>query len=367
MKILFLFSMNNQLLTNLNPETLSKDPEEFKRFFVALRTMDCYFYHNKYQIDKLIYDFSHINKKFLEKMSYDYNIRAKRLEKAMSDNQVFLTSISRRYWPNQEYFNKYNIKEIDELAYKEYSCLNYAVFMYIYRDWTEDRKKEREIHYKPIIEVVQKYVQPKSKILLPGAALLRLGYELAKLGYDIDANDYNFVNVILCDYLFNYSKINEFTFQPLIRSFSNYMTEEEVFRKFSFPDEKINLEGKGKMTMFAGDFITMYNDKPNTYDCIITCFFIDTAKNVIEYIDVINKVLKTGGIWINFGPLSYHWIGYQNIPTIELPYDKLKEVILNYGFEYVLEEPNKTVTYCAVDNFMKNAYFSCLFFIVKKK
>jgi carnosine N-methyltransferase len=329
--------------------------------------MELYTYHNKWQVDKINYDYSNLNKKYLEKMTYDYKTRVKRLLDAMAVNQTFLNEIYKKYIPDSSYYANYNQKELDDLSYNEYSTLNYAVFMYISRDWTNERKKEREMHYKPIIESVQKNVPKNSKILLPGAALLRLGYELAKLGYDIDANDYNFYNIVLCDYLFNYSKKNQFEFQPLIRSFSNYLTEDAVFRKFSFPDEDINLEGKGKMTMFAGDFTKMYNDMPNSYDCVITCFFIDTAKNIIEYIDVIEKVLKKGGIWINFGPLSYHWVGYQNIPTIELPYDKLKEVIINYGFEYLHEETNKTVIYCEIEDFMKNDVFNCVFFTCRKK
>jgi len=356
-----------KLETNLDPKDLSKNPEEFKRFLIALREMELYTYHNTWQVDKINYDYSSLDKKYLEKMTYDYKTRVKRLQDAMAVNQTFLNEIYKKYLPDSSYYANYNQKELDDLAYNEYSTLNYAVFMYISRDWTNERKKEREVHYKPIIESVQKFVPKNSKILLPGAALLRLGYELAKLGYDIDANDYNFYNIILCDYLFNYSKKNQFEFQPLIRSFSNYLTEDAVFRKFSFPDEDINLEGKGKMTMSAGDFTKMYNDKPNSYDCVITCFFIDTAKNIIEYIDVIEKVLKKGGIWINFGPLSYHWVGYQNIPTIELPYDKLKEVIINYGFEYLHEEVNKTVIYCEIEDFMKNDVFNCVFFTCKKK
>ena len=356
-----------KLTTNLDPVTLSKDSEEFKRFLVALTTMQYYSYHNRWQIDKIIYDYSNLDKKYLSKMTYDYRTRVKRLEEAMILNQAFLTEISSKYIPAQSYYNKYYQKELDDLAYNEYSTLNYAVFMYIVRDWTEDRKKEREIHYKPIIDAVQKYVPSKSKILLPGAALLRLGYDLAQLGYNIEANEYNFLNVILCDYLFNYSKKNQFSFQPLIRSFSNYLTEDAVFKKFSFPDENIILNDKGDISLFAGDFTKMYNDKQNTYECVITCFFIDTAKNVIEYIDIIEKVLKKGGIWINFGPLSYHWVGYQDIPTIELPYDKLKEVILNYGFEYVIEEKNKDVIYCEIENYMKNDHYNCVFFLVRKK
>ena len=356
-----------KLETNLNPEVLSKNPDELKRFLIAIKTMQNYQYHNRWQIDKLNYDFSYLDKKFLSKMTYDYKTRVKRLEEAVKSNQIFLSEISQKYQPDPSYFSKYSQKELDDAAYNDYSTLNYAVFMYISRDWTNERKKEREMHYIPIIEAVQKYVPPNSTILLPGAALLRLGYELAQKGYNIDANDYNFLNVILCDYIFNYSKINQFSFQPLIRSFSNYLTEDAVFRKYSFPNENINLEGKGKMTMLAGDFTKLYNDKQNHYDCVITCFFIDTAKNIFEYLDVIEKVLKKGGIWINFGPLSYHWVGYQDIPTIELPYDKLKEVIINYGFEYIIDEKNKTVIYCEIEDFMKNDVFNCIFFVAKKK
>ena len=356
-----------KLETNLDPKELSKNPEEFKRFLVAIDAMELYSYHNYWQIDKLYNDFYSLNKKYLEKMNYDYETRGKRLEDAMGLNQYFLNEIAQLYKPDSSYYNKYDMKEIDDLAYDEYSTLNYAVFMYISRDWTIERKKERETNYKPIIEMAQKYLQKNSKILLPGAALLRLGYELALLGYNIDANDYNFFNVILCDYLFNKSKKNQFEFQPLIRSFSNYLTEDAVFRKFSFPDEDINLEGKGKMTMLAGDFTKIYNDKPGFYDCVITCFFIDTAKNIMEYVEVIEKVLKKGGIWINFGPLTYHWIGYQNIPTIELPYDILKDVIINYGFEFLHEEKNKTVIYCEIEDFMKNDVFNCVFFTARKK
>ena len=37
------------------------------------------------------------------------------------------------------------------------------------------------------------------------------------------------------------------------------------------------------------------------WDCLACCFFIDTAHNVIEYLQAIHNVLKPGGYWINFG------------------------------------------------------------------
>ena len=356
-----------KLETNLNPEVLSKNHKEFKRFLIALNCMENYLYQNRYQIDVLNKDFPSIDKKYLQKLSYDYKERVKRLEEAQKLNQIFLKEIAQKYKPDPSY--RKNIPElyISNSAYNETTTLNWAVFMYISRDWTIERKNEREKNYIPIINMVQKFLKPETNILIPGAGLLRLGYELAKLGYNIDANDYYFYNVILCDYIFNYSKKNQFCYQPLIRSFSNYLTEDAVFKKYSFPDEDINLEGKGKMKMLCGDFTKLYNDVSNYYDCVITCFFIDTAKNIFEYIEVIERVLKKGGIWINFGPLSYHWVGYEKLPSIEFPYDILKQVIQNYGFEFINEETKKTVIYCEIEDFMKNDVFNCIFFTARKK
>lgn len=32
------------------------------------------------------------------------------------------------------------------------------------------------------------------------------------------------------------------------------------------------------------------------WDAVVTCFFIDTAHNIIEYIEIISKILKDGGV-----------------------------------------------------------------------
>ena len=53
--------------------------------------------------------------------------------------------------------------------------------------------------------------------------------------------------------------------------------------------------------MSAGDFVEVYGSTPNSWDCVITCFFIDTAPVVLTYVDVIHRILKPGGFWINLG------------------------------------------------------------------
>lgn len=41
------------------------------------------------------------------------------------------------------------------------------------------------------------------------------------------------------------------------------------------------------------------------FDCVVTCFFIDTGDHVLDYVETIDDVLEEGGEWINLGPLAY--------------------------------------------------------------
>lgn len=69
------------------------------------------------------------------------------------------------------------------------------------------------------------------------------------------------------------------------------------------------------------------------WDCVATCFFIDTAHNIIEYVERLWKILKPGGVWINFGPLLYHFEDIPNEKSFELSYTDLRSIILSFGFQ----------------------------------
>ena len=54
------------------------------------------------------------------------------------------------------------------------------------------------------------------------------------------------------------------------------------------------LENFGRMRMSAGDFLEVYSapSQAQRFDCVVTCFFLDTAHNVLEYLEIIACVLK---------------------------------------------------------------------------
>jgi hypothetical protein len=43
-------------------------------------------------------------------------------------------------------------------------------------------------------------------------------------------------------------------------------------------------------------FFAILSVVPAAWDAVVTCFFLDTAHNIVEYIEIISKVLKDGGV-----------------------------------------------------------------------
>ena len=368
--------MEKNLNIDLTPENLSKGQNELKRFLSVIKAMEYYSKDNLSDVEQMEKSLEKNNSKYpYPKYSFNYKDRITRLKLAIKHNQEFLNELIKIYDLPESYYKGIDKDDLISSRFYEQKFMT-NVFIYTMRDWTEEREQERKDNYNDIINDVFKYL-PKDKngkeerytILIPGCGLNRLGYELAKNGYDVEGNDYLFLNGIFSDFIFNRSEKNMNSIQPFIYSFRNFLYEDDVFKKFYFPNIDINLKDNdkfGKMKMVVGDFISIYKNIKDYYDCVITCYFIDTAENIIEYIDIIYNVLKKGGIWINFGPLSYHFSNFPDRVSIELPYDKLKEVIINFEFEYIYENIKDTY-FGYMDNYMRNDLFKCIYFVVKKK
>lgn len=98
----------------------------------------------------------------------------------------------------------------------------------------------------------------------------------------------------------------------------------------------------------------------------MTCFFIDTANNVIEYIELIYNLLVDGGLWINMGPLLYHFDSHPTELSVELSLAEIIRLSRTVGFEIVDGSSYHLTTYCQLpESMMKNVYNS-VFFVAQK-
>ncbi|KAF3774951.1 Carnosine N-methyltransferase [Nymphaea thermarum] len=146
-------------------------------------------------------------------------------------------------------------------------------------------------------------------------------------------------------------KAREWTIYPWIHSNCNSLSDIDQLRPVEFPDLHPASAGITEgFSMCAGDFVEVYNEpcQEGAWDSVVTCFFIDTAHNIVEYIEVISKILRDGGLWINLGPLLYHFADAYGPDemSIELSLDDVKRVALHYGLELEMERTIRT-TYTA--------------------
>ena len=73
--------------------------------------------------------------------------------------------------------------------------------------------------------------------------------------------------------------------------------------------EGMDIHAFDRLSMSSADFCVAYKEKDNmnSFDAVATVFFIDTAPNLIAYVETVRNCLRDGGLWINLGPLLWHF------------------------------------------------------------
>ena len=107
-----------------------------------------------------------------------------------------------------------------------------------------------------------------------------------------------------------------------------------------------------------------YKGIKEQYDLIVTLFFIDVSKNIIECVEMMHDLLKQGGVWINLGCLDYYLSPKHE--SIDLTWDELKQVIINYDFD-IKNEITDFVPYGVKEDCMMSNYYGTVFFSAMKK
>lgn len=118
--------------------------------------------------------------------------------------------------------------------------------------------------------------------------------------------------------------------------------------------------------MSAGDFRQVYADAKNDWDCVVSVFFIDTARNILAYVEKFYELLKPGGYWINLGPLLYHFADVDGEDSIQLPYEDLKSASIKIGFEFVDERIGVETMYTQNIRSLLQYKYNCIKFLCRK-
>ncbi|KAI9459315.1 N2227-domain-containing protein [Russula earlei] len=221
------------------------------------------------------------------------------------------------------------------------------------RDWSEEGREEREASYRPIREALLEHFSDipmderhNFRVLVPGAGLGRLAYDVAKCGFSCQGNEFSHYMLLTSFFILNRTQqVHQHTIYPYVHSLSNLPDRTAMLKCVQIPDVlPSDLPPGSNFSLVAGDFEEVYGQQdgepdPNEpsaglWDAVLTCFFIDTAKNIVSYLRIIHRILAPGGIWINLGPLLWHFEeNTTSDPSIELDLEEVKVLATRIGFE----------------------------------
>ncbi|KAI4955059.1 hypothetical protein J4E86_006371 [Alternaria arbusti] len=199
------------------------------------------------------------------------------------------------------------------------------------RDWADEGLKERNEAFPCVLSTLSAIKAESAesaplKVLLPGSGVGRLGHDVANLGgFEVTINEWSMFMNVGYRYMEAQKEAHAVTIHPFIDGMSHQATKADMIRSVTIP----NMTPNPGVLLVEGDFNTAFNDQPGHYDIIVTHFFIDTARNLMAYFDTIQRLLKPGGRWINFGPLLYG-----TGPFVQLSLEEIINVIEETGFEF---------------------------------
>lgn len=214
------------------------------------------------------------------------------------------------------------------------------------RDWSAECADEREACYAPLTAAVESSLPLGSRVLVPGSGLSRLACEVAGLGMKSQGNDFDLFMLFTSSFILNGLPFKDPTtgkrhetmrIHPWLHGLNNRLSHADSLRASEVPDvapvailsntdpsppttaagadaATPNAKAMARVeaqdfSMCAGDFVQSFEslEEADSFDGFISCFFVDTAPNVLEYLSLIYRLLRPGGVWINLGPLQWHW------------------------------------------------------------
>ncbi|CAD5119085.1 DgyrCDS7730 [Dimorphilus gyrociliatus] len=314
-----------------------------------------------------------------------YNSIAKHEKIFYQDSSIQLQMLKHCTKVNSDYFNilsdfVYDDEESLEFFRYDLKRFNFVLKL-IARDWSPDYELERSCWFGPIIKTLEKSFESadrdNKKILCLGDGLLRLPLELCRKGFITDGVMEDILKISIASHLNKLTEINAFTIYPFVDKWSDLVSSVGQQKPVTFPDITFDMEDSQEEldltrepTVIAARFLADYDPSMNQekVDAVATSGYFNLSRNIPLIISTIHHNLRSGGIWVNNGPLINDYdVDYDSKSCFrEWGYDDIKKALRKQGFTILSYNHEERSTFCYNRYYMSNEVYEMLFFIVRK-
>ncbi|QPG75173.1 hypothetical protein FOA43_002522 [Brettanomyces nanus] len=208
------------------------------------------------------------------------------------------------------------------------------------RDWSESGSTEIQPLIDYICDNSRNLDLKNTTVIVPGSGLGRISHELALMGFkEVHAVDFSWLMTLFNESIYG-SRSQMASIYPYVHNYSNHwQTKDQMglatYRYGIRQPENLHIHCQNFTEFTSPAETAAYNV------LIVTCFFIDTAEDLLSYVDSINRICKPfkgKKRWINVGPLKYG-----TAPKVELSNEELGDLTSAMGWNRIhqLNSPTK--------------------------
>jgi SAM-dependent methyltransferase len=240
------------------------------------------------------------------------------------------------------------------------------------REWGEEPNigADREVVHFRVLQAVREYACASARILVPGSSCGRLLYELAVDGHSPLGVEFDALRLLATSFMFQTSSLEETIIRPLVLETCNRLYALDNVGDVFIPEILIDPVVLARISINGNEFMEAASGMlDDDFDVVVTTYFLDTITDTTKYVDEISRVLKPGGVWINFGPLNYHYACERSAPQTarkELSLEELDNLISANGFRQLREPEIVHTTYMGNMTSMMRTKFGCRFCVYSK-
>lgn len=231
------------------------------------------------------------------------------MDRHINDNQKVLSAVAKNAIDHYgiQYRDFDTLRDHDEA---KNSSSNYRVIealSHFLRDWDASATE-----IEPLLTYIKKHLalfipaseQPHTCIIVPGSGLGRIAHEIAASAPYAAVHAVEFSGLMHVCNQFIYSQPEPFIIYPYVHNCSNFTSMGNQFRSAAIS----TFSQPKNLHLHQDDFLYFKPDSCKNV-VVVTAFFMDTAENLVDYMDRIGELTlaKNGskGFWINAGPLKY--------------------------------------------------------------
>ena len=260
----------------------------------------------------------------------------------------------------------------------EHQQMAQNIVMQLYREWGVEGAAERAECFAPVVAMCRKYAPApaaetggRARCMVPGAGLCRLAYEVAAAlpHVDVLACEVSHAMLLPAQYLLGaHVPARTHTLYPFAHVTANVVHAATMpHAPVHVPDVCVDpqLLRRGRLALTSDDFVSFCHAQPRagSFDLLATCFFVDTAYNILDYIQAAARLLRPGAYWVNSGPL--HWVHHPR-ESVRLTVDEIVAAMETAGFVFV--EPPTVLPYrhyCSPPGSLMPMVFDCCLWVAQ--